>query len=599
MLNCIYSFCKILCIQRFLGMNEQMEKKLQKLSKENLQNIVLEITKTFSEEQYRKLELLIMEYMITDIEYNEEQLKQRMSQEFVDEKMSQIKTWMQQIDDGEICLDVEEYEDYSDSYWDRDWIIEYYDNQGIGDKILTIIQFAKDCVDDRRYQEANDIYEWLWSMFVCTDSEWDSEPVDLETLVENEVIKTDMKQLALLTLYADYQIQEPANRAEDLYLYFGYATFRKLHIDDMFYVGRENLTGKEEFLNDWIALLQTKSGEVEARLLKEAVFNRDGIEGLVTMADENADIHPSLYLTAMDEYFKKHDYLQMENIGEKAIEKINKKFKIRSQVALKTAYASSCLLNEENVMKFCWEAFYSDMTVRNFLRLFAKDEMAKQYGINGKMILSSAPQNDSVVFERNEELRQNLLSTIDYYMLCFYTGDFEKAKKASKNPKESLGWSGTFMPYGIRLFLLYLYEKPLPSKAAGAIARYVGFPDEADTENLLSFENEIIEESRRNKVSMFWNYFQRWKEYFPISLEEKKKYLLWAEKIVYNRADALVGKQRRNHYGEAAELLAMIAEIKEDMGMQGAKRAIFAEYKRKFPRHSAFQAEMKHYFGIV
>ena len=100
-------------------MSEQMEKKLQKLNKENLQDIILEMAKTFSEEQYRKLELLIMEYMITDIEYNEEQLKQRMSQEFVDEKMSQIKTWMQQIDDGEICLDVEEYEDYSDSYWDR------------------------------------------------------------------------------------------------------------------------------------------------------------------------------------------------------------------------------------------------------------------------------------------------------------------------------------------------------------------------------------------------------------------------------------------------------------------------------------------------
>lgn len=581
-------------------MNVQMEKKLQKLSKENLQNIVLEITKTFSEEQYRKLELLIQEYLVDDAKYKAERLQQRMSQEFVDEKMSQIKTWMQQIDDGEICLDVEEYEDYSDSYWDRDWIVEYYDNQGIGDKILSIIQFAKDCVDDRRYQEANDIYEWLWSMSVCTDSEWDSEPVDLEMLAENDVIRTDMKQLALLTLYADYQIQEPVNRAEDLYLYFEYGTFRKLHIDDMFYVGRENLTGKEQFLNDWIALLQTKSGEVEARLLKEAVFNRDGIEGLVAMADGNADIHPSLYLTAMDEYSKKHDYVQMEKVGKKATEKINKKFKIRSQVALRAAYASSCLLHEENVMEFCWEAFHSDTTVRNFLRLFAKEEMAKQYGINGKMILPSVPQNDSMAFGRNEELRQNLLSTTDYYMLCFYTGDFEKAKKVSKNPKESLGWSGTFMPYGIRLFLLYLYEKPLPSKAAESIARYIGFPDETDTENLLGFENEIIEESRRNKISMFWNYFQRWKVYFQISLEEKKKYLAWAEKIAYSRADVLVSKQRRNHYAEAAELLAIVAEIKEDMGMQGAKRTIFAEYKRKFPRHSSFQKEMKaNFFGKI
>ena len=576
-----------------------MKKILQKLSKEKLQDVILEMAKTFSDEQYRRMELLIQEQLTDDVEYKEEQLQQRMSQKFVDEKMLQVKTWMQQIDDGELCLDVDEYEDYSDSYWDRDWIVEYYDNQGIGDKILSIIQFAKDCVDDRRYREANDIYEWLWSMSVWTDSEFECDPVDLEVLEENDVIHADMKQLALLTLYADYQIQKPDNRAEDIYLYFSYATFKKLHIEDMFYVGRENLKGKKQFLDDWIALLQTKSGEVEARLLKEAVLNRDGIKGLIVMADKNADIHPSLYLTVMDEYFKKHDYPEIEQVGEKAIQKINRKFKIRSQVALRAAYASSCLLHEENVMKFCWEAFYSDTTIRNFLRLFGTKEMAKQYGINGKTILSFVPQNDPMAFGRNEELRQNLLSTIDYDMLCFFTGDFVKARNASKNPKESLGWSGTFMPYGIRLFLLYLYEKPLPSKAAEGIARYIGFSDETDTETMLGFESEIIEESRKNRVSIFWNYFQRWKAHFPISAEEKKKYLAWAEKIVYNRADALVSKQRRNHYGEAAELLAMVAEIKENMGVQGAKRMIFAEYKRKFPRHSAFQSEMKYYFEMV
>ena len=74
-------------------------------------------------------------------------------------------------------------------------IVEYYENQGIGDKIFSIIQFAKDCVDDRIYQEANEIYEWLWSMSVCTDSEYDGDPVDLETLLgfENEIIEESWK----------------------------------------------------------------------------------------------------------------------------------------------------------------------------------------------------------------------------------------------------------------------------------------------------------------------------------------------------------------------------------------------------------------------
>ena len=58
----------------------------------------------------------------------------------------------------------------------------------------------------------------------------------------------------------------------------------------------------------------------------------------------------------------------------------------------------------------------------------------------------------------------------------------------------------------------------------------------------------------------------------------------------------IVGGQHRNHYGQSAQLLAIVGEIKEDMGDTGAKQKIFAEYKRIFPRHSSFQAEMKVYF---
>ena len=36
-------------------------------------------------------------------------------------------------------------------------------------------------------------------------------------------------------------------------------------------------------------------------------------------------------------------------------------------------------------------------------------------------------------------------------------------------------------------------------------------------------------------------------------------------------------------------LLAMVGEIKEDMGTARAREEIFAEYKRKYPRHSSFQ----------
>lgn len=143
---------------------------------------------------------------------------------------------------------------------------------------------------------------------------------------------------------------------------------------------------------------------------------------------------------------------------------------------------------------------------------------------------------------------------------------------------------------------LNLFENPLPSKAAAAVANGLGFTDNVLGSDTMDFENKIIAESQKYKTSIFWNYFQRWKQYFPMEVKEKRQYLTWAEAIVHKRAEAIVGGQHRRQYGDVAVLLAMIAEIKEQMGEAGARREIFDIYKRKFPRHSAFQAEMKNYF---
>ncbi|MGF0033930.1 hypothetical protein ACQRBN_13355 [Bariatricus sp. SGI.154] len=140
--------------------------------------------------------------------------------------------------------------------------------------------------------------------------------------------------------------------------------------------------------------------------------------------------------------------------------------------------------------------------------------------------------------------------------------------------------------------------KKLTVSLKSGIAGYVGFPDGNDLSLQMDFESEIVEESHRLKIGTFWNYFQGWKKYFQMSQEEKNTYFAWAEKIVYSRANAIVSGQHRSHYGEVAELLALVAEIKEGMGKLGAKQMIFQEYKKKFPRHSSFQAEMRGYFGV-
>ena len=81
-----------------------MEQKIKELSKENLQDIILNMLNLLSKDQCEKLEIMIE---ACTAEKGKLQLTERMSQEFVDEKLELLRKWMNQIDEGELYLDVD------------------------------------------------------------------------------------------------------------------------------------------------------------------------------------------------------------------------------------------------------------------------------------------------------------------------------------------------------------------------------------------------------------------------------------------------------------------------------------------------------------
>ena len=61
------------------------------------------------------------------------------------------------------------------------------------------------------------------------------------------------------------------------------------------------------------------------------------------MAKDNVSVHPLLYLSVMEQYEKGHLYDEIEKVGENALSKIVVNLTIRSEIALKAAFAASCL----------------------------------------------------------------------------------------------------------------------------------------------------------------------------------------------------------------------------------------------------------------
>ena len=70
------------------------------------------------------------------------QFKRLIPDEKVKEKLSDIKRIFTKIENGELCLLAEGYEDYSNGYWSSDWVWEYEDNEGIGRVIEEAVLFA-------------------------------------------------------------------------------------------------------------------------------------------------------------------------------------------------------------------------------------------------------------------------------------------------------------------------------------------------------------------------------------------------------------------------------------------------------------------------
>ena len=431
-----------------------------------------------------------------------------------------------------------------------------------------------------RYSEALAVLDQLLEINVTAMTDADPMILGVEDLNAEKITDFDLDELALNTLYAAYQVKKPEERAADLYTYFTRSVFRDVHVEDVLGMGREELKDLDRFWNDWIALLETKSGYRESRLLKEAAFYYGGNEGLERVARRNFKNHPSLSLAVMEEYQKNHSYEKMLQFGDDALKEIDKDLKIRGSIAEKTAFAASCEAKQEDVRRYCYEAFCSNKDMRSYLRLFGEKEMADIYGKKADEDIRYAKIRSESTFENN--------------VLLFYAGNFKKIKEKCKNPSNSLGWTGTFIRTGIKLFLLYLYEGLKPEKAVNAIAAEVGFDDIAvNRDEYLNFETDIYQECTTHNIGVFWNYFQRWKYYTSMEEKEKEQYLSWVEGILYKRADAIVGGKFRNHYRETALLLAALGEVKESMGIKGAKSAIQMKFKRKYPRHSAFQSEMR------
>lgn len=212
---------------------------------------------------------------------------------------------------------------------------EYSDDDNISDLIYDAIMIAVDLTNKREYKYAKELFDMvLYTNYQFLDDDGgDNFEISLDELKENNLININVDIVCLYAIYVTYQYSSEVDRAKNIYEYFKNANFKEISIEDSFRLGSEVMKNLSIFWNNWINLLLTKSGNLEYRLLKEAlVYNN--YNDYQKYIDELANNHPKIYLDIFNYLEEDNKINEIMEIGNKALSLLDKNLIIRNDISL-------------------------------------------------------------------------------------------------------------------------------------------------------------------------------------------------------------------------------------------------------------------------
>ncbi|MFT9493945.1 hypothetical protein [Anaerosolibacter sp.] len=497
----------------------------------------------------------------------------------IKKEIKELEDWCRKIEDAEIYFECSGYEEYGESYWDRDYSYEYSDIFGIGKELSRAFQIAEGLLFQKEYEQAAVLYDLLCSVpFSALDrdmEEWSE--LELEDLVEKRLAILDLKHIALDMMYAKYQVTEGEERAAALYRYLSWDMCKNIKVEEMFTIGPEELQEIDLFIEEWISFLKNTDGDMAGDLLSEACIYQGGISRLCEAAREVWARHPILYQHACKYLLNEKKEFECVKLGMEAISVLPEKLIIRGNIADLAAKAAVQLENTD-IINQCYEAaFYSESTLYHYLRLF---ELSDYENIADRAVqhVKTLPENSMWEgYHKNKQMMVNSLSKEHKKLLRFFNGEFDYIYEDCKKDRTTLGWSSNFKGTVVPLFILLLDKNKKVTKAGQRLV------DEIECR--LGFTED--------HTKTFTDQFLGWKEKVVLRNEQYEKYIAWLKEEVDKRTEAVVGGNYRKSYYKAAALITALGETLESNGKLHGRMVTIEHYKKIHPRKRAFKAEFE------
>lgn len=528
-----------------------------------------------------------------------------------EQKRSFLRTRLERMESGELCLEGSLNPEYDDWYSSAEEEFLYSDPEGILDIIEEVCRFVHQCVDCEEYQAACELTGILIGLDIMVGGEYQEytdEPININDLKSYHLGNVDYRTLVIDAARAAYCASALSERADELYITLMNSGRRDITLEMILQGGRE-LPEIDAFLPLWIEHLGRMTGSSAGKLLQEALELADDGEQLLANARKYCGEHPELYEQYLTAGQGKTDADSLLAVGTEALEAIEKKYLVRSRVALLTS-RTALEQDRPELAETCWlEAFRSDTRVVNYLRLLMEcRDFSNVREVAAQIYRETCSQlrKDSYFLPTAGGGRENQVNPTQAYLLAFLGGEFDYVRERAMNATNSLGWSASFMKCGLAAFLLLLTEdgslqqdtaqqggelktmKPGAREMLRRIVAAAGFDKSEYEKGTL----RLIEESNEGWFLTCWNH---WKRTVPLSREQREALLGWAEGLVTKRVQGIMEGNHRNYYGECAAYIAALGEAREAGGEPNGKQATMAKYMEAYNRRSAFRQEMRGY----
>ena len=167
---------------------ESIDKLAEKMTKEELQMVLHSFARKIPEVQRAEFIDILKEITAHKNDQTEENSfvsKARKQDEAeINKEYIRLEEQFAKIQEEELCLYAEGYEDYSSGYWDSDWVYEYEDTQGIGKIFEDASRLLLRSVNDRCYGTAIKLFDLLTETEVLVEDQGDCFTLSLEEMID-------------------------------------------------------------------------------------------------------------------------------------------------------------------------------------------------------------------------------------------------------------------------------------------------------------------------------------------------------------------------------------------------------------------------------